>query len=125
MVYLYKFLIEESFIPEKGFEEKVYFLGKNVHDHLAASVHNIDCPRDPFLERSVYYDELTFEDTEALAQFTRDLGNEILRKTNQQAMQLQQLSKKAENKDYRMNFGVYFYRECEVESEYSETEKKS
>lgn len=118
-------LIKESFIPEKGFEEKLYFLGKNVHDHLAASVHNIHYPQDTFLERSVYYDELTFEDTETLAELTRDLGNEILRKTNQRAMQLQQSYKSAKSRDYRMNFGIYFYRECDIESQDPEKEKES
>jgi len=108
-------LVEESFIPEKGFEEKLFFLGKNVHDHLAASVHNMQETEDPFLERSVYYDELTLADTDKLAKLTRDLGKDILRKTNQKAMQLQESSKSDENANYRMNFGVYFYRQYDTD----------
>lgn len=116
-------LNEESFIPEKGFEEKLFFLGKNVHDHLAASVHNMQQPENPFLERSVYYDELTMPDIETLSHLTRDLGNQVLRKTNQKAMQLQQASKTADDANYRMNFGIYFFAEHEAEPTKSNSEK--
>ncbi|MBV5344757.1 MAG: hypothetical protein JZU63_04105, partial [Rhodoferax sp.] len=34
-------LISDAFVPKKGFEEKAYFLGRNLHDHIAASVHNL------------------------------------------------------------------------------------
>ena len=56
----------EAFIPERGFDEKAYYFGRNLHDHLAAGTHNLLGQKPPFVERSVYYDNLTPESVKLL-----------------------------------------------------------
>lgn len=99
----------DAFVPDQGFEEKAYFLGRNVHDHLAVGVHNLDQPENPYIERSVYYDKLTREDVQSLADYAQKVGMEALLKVNQKALELQRRSKKQKDATQRMNFGVYFF----------------
>lgn len=99
----------DAFVPDQGFEEKAYFLGRNVHDHLAAGIHNLDQPENPYIERSVYYDKLTREDVQSLAEYAQKVGMEALLKVNRKALALQRRSKKQKNATQRMNFGVYYF----------------
>ncbi|MEQ9210403.1 MAG: DUF6502 family protein, partial [Pseudomonadales bacterium] len=41
-----------AFTPEKGFDEKVFFFGKNTRDHIAASAHNLLGQKPPYFDRS-------------------------------------------------------------------------
>ena len=46
-------LVTDAFVPHDGLDEKLFYLGKNVQDHLEACVHNLNHPNDPpLLERS-------------------------------------------------------------------------
>ena len=63
-----------AFVPEKGFEEKVFFLGQNLHDHIAACAYNVSNEGIPFFERSVYFDGLTKAEVEELRGFSQQLG---------------------------------------------------
>lgn len=99
----------DAFIPEKGYDEKVYYFGTNIHDHLAACAHNLMGSKPPFLERCVYYDQLSAESVQELAELSRELGNQALQKINSRAMELQKHDKKNADANQRMNFGVYFY----------------
>jgi hypothetical protein len=99
-----------AFIPENGFTEKLFFFGQNLHDHMAAAVHNLSGPGQPFIERSVYYDELSPASIRELADLSAELGMQALQTINRRAMELERGD--AENKrpaDLRMNFGIYFY----------------
>ena len=99
-----------AFIPENGFTEKLFFFGQNLHDHMAAAVHNLSGPGQPFIERSVYYDELSPSSIKELAALSAELGMQALQAINRRAMELERSD--AENKrpaDLRMNFGIYFY----------------
>ena len=99
----------DAFIPEKGFDEKVYYLGSNIHDHLAACAHNLAGNKPPMLERSVYYDQLDAASVEELAALSRELGMQALKKINRRAMELQRKNAGQSDANQRMNFGVYFY----------------
>ncbi|HSH42821.1 MAG TPA: DUF6502 family protein [Arenicellales bacterium] len=99
----------EAFIPSKGFDEKAYFLGRNVHDHIAAARHNVQGGEPPFLERSVYYDELSEESVRELDALARREGMRLLQTVNKRARELQAADRNAEQAMHRMNFGMYFY----------------
>lgn len=99
----------DAFIPEKGFDEKVYYLGANMHDHMAACAHNLAGNKPPMLERSVYYDQLDAASVEELAALSRELGMQSLKKINRRAMELQRKNAGQSDAIQRMNFGVYFY----------------
>jgi hypothetical protein len=107
----------DAFVPKQGFEEKAFFFGQNLHDHVAASVHNMLDLGVPFLERSVYYDTLTPASVAELAALSTELGMQALQTVNRRAMELETRDANKETARERMNFGVYFYSEKKLEEE--------
>lgn len=104
----------QSFIPEKGFDEKAWFFGEHLHDHMAAVVHNLLGEKPPFLERAVFYDQLTQDSVNELKTIADQSGMRLLRKINKKAMELQSIDKStSETNNLRMRFGIYFYNEVE------------
>ena len=104
-------LVVEAFVPESGFDEKSYFLGRNVHDHLAAAVHNLSGEGPPLLERSVYYAKLSPESVDELAALGERVGMEALQAVNRRALELQERDASRADSNERMNLGVYFFRD--------------
>jgi len=103
----------DAFIPARGYDEKVYYLGKNIHDHMAAARCNVQSETPPFLERSVYYDQLSDESVKILAVLSEQKAMELLKELNAVARELQNKDKRKKSADQRMNFGVYFYKDKE------------
>ena len=101
----------DAFIPARGYDEKVYYLGKNIHDHLAAARCNVQSETPPFMERSVYYDQLTEESVKKLATLSEAKAMEMLKDLNATARILQKKDKRNKSADQRMNLGVYFYKD--------------
>lgn len=106
-----------AFIPRKGFDDLAYYYGRNLHDHMAASSHNLRGQGAPFLERSVCYDGLTAESVKKLNVLSEKIGMEALVEINKQAHLLSE--KDAGNKDatQRMNFGLYYYQQGEPKND--------
>ncbi len=104
-------LVEHAFVPARGLDEKAFFFGKNLSDHMAASAHNLMEGHPPFLERCVYYDGLSQESAEKLRNLTRELAVSALQEVNRFALELQQDDIGQAGADQRMTFGVYFYAE--------------
>jgi hypothetical protein len=105
-----------AFTPEKGFDEKVFFFGKNLHDHIASSAHNLRGGSPAFFDRSVYYDKLSRESVLELETLAKTLGMQALIRMNNQALLLQQqdaakitASIDETNVTFRMNFGIFHY----------------
>ena len=98
-----------AFTPDKGQEEKLYFFGKNIQDHLNAGVHNLAGEKPPFFDRSVYYDELSKASINELTEMANKLGMEALMKINERALALQNADRKGPDNHYRMNFGIFNY----------------
>ncbi len=105
-------LVEHAFIPTRGLDEKAFFMGKNLSDHMSATAHNLMAGQPPFLERCVYYDGLHADSVEKLRILTRELAVSALQEVNRRALELQQKDSGAANSDQRMTFGVYFYAEA-------------
>ncbi len=105
-------LQREAFVPSEGFDEKVYFLGRNLRDHIAACAQNLsDEGLPPRLERNVYHSGLTKASVEELHQLAREKGMAALQAVNQQALAMKQRDQAAPDADQRMSFGVYFHAE--------------
>lgn len=96
-----------AFTPEKGFDEKVFFFGKNIHDHLSASTLNLLGHKPSYFDRSVYYDNLTIESIDELKQLANEVGMHALTTINKSALSLQQRDQTRDDRTYRMNFGVF------------------
>jgi len=99
----------KAFTPNRGQEEKLYFFGKNIQDHLCAGVHNLSGEQPPFFDRSVYYDELSESSIQELNVLADSLGMDALIKMNEKALALQKADKGDLNARYRMNFGIFNY----------------
>jgi hypothetical protein len=102
-------LNSEAFVPDSGLDEKSYFMGRNLHDHIAACSHNITDAGPAMFERSVYYDSLTDGDVAELESISKKIGMQALQLINRKAMALQQRSDGKPNATQRMNFGLYFF----------------
>ena len=112
----YVVLNKSAFVTNKEFKEMAYYLGHNVHDHMASCVNNILAEDDPMLERSVYYACLTEDSVNKLNTIATKKGNELLQNLNKQAIKLYDVDKQKEDAIYRMRLGVYWY-QAQLDSE--------
>lgn len=102
-------LNHDAFIPEKGFDEKAYFFGRDIRDHIAAAGENLEGRIPPFLERTVYYDRLSAVSADVLGEAARRIGMEALLAMNREALARSQADERDPEARHRMSFGVYFY----------------
>ena len=112
-----------AFVPSKGFEEKTFYFAHNLHDHVAAAVHNLLGEPGanaetfiPFVERSVHCDGLSPEAVQQLARQCEHLGMQTLLAVNKAAAkaETESTSESAHQTPQRMTFGIYFYAESET-----------
>jgi Family of unknown function (DUF6502) len=101
----------QAFVPAKGFDEKAFYFGHNLHDHAAAAAHNLLGEEPPFMERSVHYSGLSAQSVEQLAAQSKELGMQALLAVNKTAMEREKLDAVGEAPRQRMTFGIYFYAE--------------
>jgi len=102
----------DAFVPAEGFDEKAFYFGHNLHDHISAAAHNMSGAPKPFLERSVHYDALSGESVAALAAQAEKAGMSALLAINKSAMALEQADADKPSPRQRMTFGIYFYNEA-------------
>jgi len=111
-----------AFIPPRGSEEMTYYFGRNLHDHVAAAVHNMtgeaDAP-EPLLERSVNYNNLTPAAVSELTAVAKQRGMEILQELNARGLRLQQRDAGQTGATQRFNFGLYLF----IEDQSADTEE--
>jgi hypothetical protein len=102
-------LNSEAFVPSEGFEEKLFFFQQNMHDHAAATAHNLMNLTPPMLERCVYYDGLTLEDINELKALAENQGMVALKAVNARAIELQADSRNNVSANQRFTYALYFY----------------
>ncbi|MDX2169072.1 MAG: DUF6502 family protein [Deltaproteobacteria bacterium] len=102
----------DAFIPPDGSDEMAYFFGRNLHDHLAAAVHNVLGEPAPFPERSVNYNRLSPASVAELSELARRRGMEVLQELNARALALQQRDTGQAEARLRFNFGLYLFNEA-------------
>jgi len=100
----------EAFVPEKGFDEKAFYFGRNLRDHIAAAANNLEGVQAPMLERSVYYDGLTDDSVRELEELSEKVGMEALQAVNQRAIALKQRDSRSGEGAHRITLGIYFFR---------------
>ena len=99
----------EAYVPEEGFDEKAFFFGRNLHDHMATAARNLSGVRPALLERNVYYGNLTRESTSELAKLATRTAMEALQAVNRRAIELKKRDAGKRSARHRMSFGAYFY----------------
>lgn len=105
----YIVLNKSAFVTNKEFTEMTYYLGHNIHDHIASCVNNILADDEPMLERSVYYASLTENSVNKLNTIARKRGDDLLQHLNKQAIKLYDADKHKDDAKYRIRLGVYWY----------------
>lgn len=103
-------LVTDAFVPSHGLDEKLFYLGKNVHDHLGACEHNLTRPdAPPVLERSVYFDHLSEQSADILAGYARQLTSQAIQAFGQKAMELQEKDSQNSGAKHRVTYGLYYF----------------
>jgi len=105
----YIVLRRTAYVSNKEFNDMAYYLGHNVHDHLASCVNNILVTDNPMIERSVYYASLTENSVNKLRSIANKKGNELLQHLNKQAIKLYDTDKLKDDANYRIRLGVYWF----------------
>lgn len=115
----------QAFVPAKGFDEKAFYFGHNLHDHAAAAAHNLLGQEPPFLERSLHFNGLSGDAIAELAAQSQKLGMQALVAVNKAAVAREsreareqkagspgeEAGEQPAGKLQRMTFGIYFYAE--------------
>lgn len=107
-------LTDAALIGDAGLDDGLYFLERNVGDHIAAVAENMlaEPGTPPMMERAVFYNRLTPEAVDTLQSLSREKGAALLEDLNRDALKLQTESSQATDANERFRFGVYFYREA-------------
>lgn len=98
-----------GFVPSKEPDAKAYFFGEGLHDHIAAAAHNLRGGLPPFLDRGVFYDELSPAAVERLAQRSEKLAMGVLTEINREAEAEERDDPPDPGQRMRMRLGVYYY----------------
>lgn len=106
-------LQRQAFIPAGDFEQKTFFFGKNLHDHMAAAAQNLISDSPPHFERSVYYNNLCPESVAKLRAIVDEEAMALLKRVNHKACELQRHDAVDAQAKERFNLGVYFYTETQ------------
>lgn len=104
-------LVTRGFVPGSEIDAKAFYFGEALHDHLAAGVHNLSGARPAWLERSVYYDELSPAAVAELQSKSERLSMQVLQEINRDGMALEAKDPPAAGERMRMRLGVFFYAE--------------
>ncbi|BEV72933.1 DUF6502 family protein [Paludibacterium sp. THUN1379] len=104
----------EALLQSPTLEEKMDFFGRNIHDHLAAVVSNLEGQQAPYMDRCVFYHGLSPEQVQQLKQRAEQMSMDALLEINRMAqeMVMQNHSQPAgadSTPPQRMHFGAYFY----------------
>jgi len=100
-----------AFVPTRGFEEKAFYFGHNLHDHAAAAAHNLQGEGQPFLERSVHFKGLDAASVAKLAALAEQHGMEAVQSVYRSAKECEARDRKSAAAKQRITFGIYFYAE--------------
>ena len=97
----------DAFFRGGGFDEKAYYFGQNVHDHMSAAAHNLLGASPPFTERAVQAGKLTPESVAELAALSRKQGLQALNVVGKRAAELEEHDRDNPDARLRLSFGVY------------------
>lgn len=99
----------ESDFKAGDLDEKAYFLGQNIHDHLCAASLSLEGDQPLPLDGSVQSNRLTAESIAELDALSRKLGMELLDAVHKRVNELEAQDAVKPDARQRMNLGIYFY----------------
>lgn len=100
----------ESLVPDDDLDDKAHFFAQAIHDHIAAAEFNLNGGQPPFLDRFVWHEGLTEDDTKMIAAAAKKAAMSALKQVNNQAIiYKQQHNGKIAHGEYKIHFGTFFY----------------
>ncbi len=107
-------LLVDVYGPKGDEEEKLYYFGRNLRDHIQAAVSNISIDQnEPFFERAVHYDGLDEASSQILVERSNAAAMTILKEVNAAARQAadKAIELPVKETSWRFSLGVYVFRE--------------
>jgi hypothetical protein len=104
-------LLVSAFVPQTGLREKMFYFGRNLHDHLAAGVHNLAGREPPMLEHGVFSFELSPQSIERINDYVRREWNAVLGRLIRDIGSLEERDREAGDASQRINIGIYVFHE--------------
>lgn len=104
----------EAIVGPADLDQKLYYFSRNVGDHMSVAVENLLTTPSPFLERALYYNNLSETSADALENEVRQSGMRLLKALNTKAAAHQKTDADGADAHHRIRFGMYFFREAEV-----------
>jgi len=102
-------LNKEGYAAPEDMEEKLFFAGKNIEQHLTTVTHNLTSNNTPLFDRAVYYHQLSENSALEIETLSKALLLETLKTVNKKAAQLQQQdADQAELTQHSIHIGAYF-----------------
>jgi len=97
-------------------QDRLAFMGAHIGDHLRTTVHNLE-GRAPFLEQSVYFDDLSSKVVDGVREDLRHLGEQVLQEVYQRIARAEQADRIAQGNAQeagkkRLRLGIYYYEEA-------------
>jgi hypothetical protein len=106
------------YVPREDFAKTLGYVRTNLADHVAAAAVNLRAAQEgkpgPFLEQSIYADELSAESVMELQRLARRIWESALRRMFALANERAQIDEQGPpgSQTMRMRFGTYFYSEA-------------
>ena len=100
----------EGFVPEKGFEEKAFYFGRNLGEHINSAAHNLRGEGPPLFERAVYYKGLSEASVTELEELASRLSTEVLQQVNRKAVACKERDAGGDDQRFRVALGSFFFR---------------
>lgn len=117
-------LSPSALIGPADMDQKLHFFSHNVGDHMSASVENLLAEHSPFLERAVFYNNLSEGSVAEIEQAALAKGRQVLQDINAQAAALQTSDHDTPGATHRFRFGVFFFKQDEAEAAQDDTTKR-
>lgn len=104
-------LLMGAFVPQKNRRQRLFYLGRNLHDHIAACVHNLADREPSMMEQSVFSFELSASSVADIAEQARREWQTVLERLIPAIGQCEERDRAAGATSMRMNIGMYFFHE--------------
>ena len=101
-------LKQDGYTASEDIEEKLFFAGKNIAEHLNTVSHNLTWLDDPRFDRALYYHHLSEQSVRDIETLAQDELLKALKKINQITAEKQQQDDKIEPRpDQSIHIGAY------------------
>jgi Family of unknown function (DUF6502) len=93
----------------RDLDQRAFYLGQNIHDHVAAIAHDLTAEQPAFLEYCVSQSRLSEQSVAELAELARQESLRALQVVHRRATELGARDADRPEARARINLGVYFY----------------